>query len=314
MSDKPQHSGLLTCCYSDDNGYTWIKGGKHINIPKFKYDNPDPAFTVNWIVWQKPIRDGQGKYFTGHTRWRSDKVVKRPTNNWTDADSRSGFMRFENIDDNPLPENIVISWLPENNREGLEVAHKKYPISVAQEPAVVVLPDNRLFTVMRTMTGFIWYSVSDDNGNTWRKPEVLRYKDGGAPIPQPLSSCPIYSLSNKKYLLVFANNEGKFGQYDQFKDDWGGVNQANFIRQPAFISVGEFRPGAHQPIWFSQPKEILTTNNVPVGPKGTAEVATYPSITERHGVRTLWYPDRKYFLLGKYLPDSMLDGLKVQVK
>ena len=46
---------------------------------------------------------------------------------------------------------------------------------------------------------------------------------------------------------------------------------------------------------------------VPIGPKGTAEVATYTSITEWHGKRTLWYPDRKYFLLGKYITDKMLE-------
>lgn len=34
-------------------------------------------------------------------------------------------------------------------------------------------------------------------------------------------------------------------------------------------------------------------------------------MTEHKGNRVLWYPDRKHFLLGKYLPDSLLADMKV---
>jgi hypothetical protein len=55
---------------------------------------------------------------------------------------------------------------------------------------------------------------------------------------------------------------------------------------------------------------LLDTNNIPFGPKGTAEVATYPSITEKNGKITLWYPDRKHFLLGKHITEDILSTLK----
>ena len=42
-----------------------------------------------------------------------------------------------------------------------------------------------------------------------------------------------------------------------------------------------------------------------------ASVAMYPSLTEWRGERVLWYPDRKHFLLGKRLPDSLLDDMDV---
>ncbi|MDR1092364.1 MAG: exo-alpha-sialidase [Prevotella sp.] len=307
--DTKQHSGVLGCFYSDDNGHTWIEG-KDISVPKNKYDNPDPAYTPNWIVWQKPIRDGGGRYVGGYTQWTSETVVKRPdAQGWVNQDSRSYFVRFENIDDNPLPENLIITWLPKK-RKGIEVPHRDYPISVAQEPAVVLLPDKRLFTVMRTMTGYIWYSVSDDNGETWRKPEVLRYKDGGEMIKNPMASCPIYSLSENRFLLIHYNNAGQKGEYNQFKKVWDNGNQSDFLRNPASVCLGKFMPKAHQPIWFSQSKEFLSTDDIPVGPKGTAEVATYPSITEKNGEFTLWYPDRKHFLLGKYLSKSLLQELE----
>ena len=114
-------------------------------------------------------------------------------------------------------------------------------------------------------------------------------------------------------MLVYFNNPGKVGEYDQFKDVWE-TNQSNFLRNPAHIAMGEFRPKAHQPIWFSQPLILLDTNFVPVGPKGTSEVATYPSVTEKKGKRVLWYPDRKHFLLGKYLPDKIFKKMNVPEK
>lgn len=183
-------------------------------------------------------------------------------------------------------------------------------ISVCQEPSLVLLPDGRLFCTMRTMTGYIWYSVSDDDGATWRAPEVLRYRDGGEPVPQPIAPCPVYSLDDGRFLLVYHNNDGRFGPYDQFKEHWD-CNQANFNRRPAFIALGEYRPDAHQPVWFSQPLQVADTDGIPVGPKNTAEVATYTSLTEHRGQRVLWYPDRKYFLLGKYISDEMLAALAV---
>lgn len=308
--DARQMSGVMGCHYSDDNGYTWI-AGKDIIVPKNKFDNQDPSFPANWIVWQKPIRDSQGRWIAGYTQWTSETVIKRPSKNWPDQDSRSAFMRFENIDTNPLPEEIKITWLP-NDKEGLEVPHKSFPkISVSQEPAIVLLPDKRIFVIMRTMTGHIWYSVSENDGETWRDPEVLRYKDGGEKVPNPIAGTPLYSLANGRYLLFFNNNEGKNEKYDQFKKVWNNGNQLNFLRNPAYIAAGEFRANAHQPIWFSEPKKILDTQGIAFGPKGTAEVAMYISITEWNGKRTLWYPDRKHFLLGKHISDKTLKKMKV---
>jgi hypothetical protein len=243
--DMRQHSGSIGCVYSDDNGHTWTKETE-LRFKKNKFDNPDPKVSPNWIVWQKPIRDSNGKYLAGYTQWSSTEVVKKASSKWTDHDSRSAFIRFENIDDNPLPEEIHLTWLPDHG-EGIEIPHKLFPeISVSQEPAVVLLPDNRLFTVMRTMTGYIWYSVSDDNGRSWREPEILRYQDNGEPIKNPLVSCPIYSISEDRYLLIFYNNDGKMNDYDQFKEKWDNGNQLNFLRNPAHLSMGTFNSNAHQ--------------------------------------------------------------------
>ena len=49
-------------------------------------------------------------------------------------------------------------------------------------------------------------------------------------------------------------------------------------------------------------------NDVIVGPKKTAEIATCTSLTESKGARVLWFPDRKYYLLGKVLTGRLARG------
>ena len=309
VDNNRQGSGAIGCAYSDDNGHAW-QFGQDVAMPRNRYDNPDPSVPKNWIVWQKPVRDRLGRWIVGYTQCTSKAVFAPVSKNWPNWDSRCAFMCFENIDDGRDPRDILISWLPTDS-EGLAVPAKNYPqISVCQEPSLALLPDGRLFCGMRTMTGHIWYSVSDDDGATWREPEVLRYRDGGPKVQQPIAPCPVYALNDGRFLLVFHNNDGRLGPYDQFKEKWE-CNQANFNRRPAFVAVGGFRPGAHQPIWFSDPKQILDTDGVPVGPKGTAEIATYTSLTEHQGQRVLWYPDRKYYLLGKRISDRFLADLRV---
>jgi hypothetical protein len=167
-----------------------------------------------------------------------------------------------------------------------------------------------LLVVMRTLTGHPYYSVSKDDGATWRDPEPLLYRDGGETVNHPISPCPLFRLADGRFLLVYHNNDGTLGSHSQWTKVWK-TNEANHIRRPTFIALGEFRPQARQPIWFSPPRQILDTDGVIVGPKKTAEVGTYPSLTEWHGRRTLWYPDRKYYLLGRYLPDELLGKMQV---
>lgn len=303
-----QGCGRMGCVYSDDDGRTWSEA-KDIPMPRNHHDHADAAVPKHWIAWQLPIRDRKGRLIMGYTQDTSPTRLGEKNLPWYAGSSRCQFMRFENLDDNPDPGDIEITWLPDNE-DGLMVPHPNHDWSAAQEPSLVRLRDGRLFVVMRTWTGNIWYSVSDDDGATWRKPEVLRYHDGGEPVEHPLAPCPVYALRDGRYLLLFHNNDGEIGNRNQREKRWR-TNHLNFLRNPAFIAVGEFRPDAHQPIWFSQPKKILDTDGVPVGPKGTAEIATYTSLTEWLGTRILWYPDRKYYLLGRILPDSLLADMRV---
>jgi hypothetical protein len=303
-----QACGGLGCWYSDDEGRTWLDGGE-IPMPRGKYDDPEPLTPKIWLTWQIPIRDRKGRVLAGYSWGTSLAVRKRPGNRWYLGESRCMFYRFENIDDDPNPADIRITWLPDD-QDGLEVEHPNTGRTHAAEPGTVLLPDGRLFTTMRTFTGHIWFSVSDDDGHTWRKPEIMRYRDGGEPVLHPLSPCPMYALRDGRYLLLFHNNPGRIGKHDQLAKNWR-YNVLSHVRNPTFIAVGEFRTDAHQPIWFSGPKEFLDTDGITLPPKKTAEVGTYTSLTEWRGQRILWYPDRKHFLLGKYITDDFLADLEV---
>jgi hypothetical protein len=187
------------------------------------------------------------------------------------------------------------------------VPHWKDPLlSIAQEPSLVRLPDDRLFCVMRTNSGYIWYSVSGDDGYTWSNPRPLLRKDHGRPILQPVSCCPIYQLADGRYVLLHHNNRGDINARPE--------NTAR-PRRPAYVALGEFRPGADQPLWFSPSKEFMDTGGYTIsGEKGDSQIGVYSSLATRGGRNVLWHPDRKCFLVGKEITDAFLTDLAVPKK
>ena len=297
-----QVTGTMNCLYSDDCGKTWSKPGT-IPMRRSPYDNPDPKYPSNWIVWQKPIRDLNGYWFTGFTRWVSKAVRVKPHGAPWDNESVTEFMRFTNLDNNPEPKDIKIEWSAWGNK-ALTVGHYTNPrLSVCEEPSLVRLPDNRLFCTMRTMTGYIWYSVSSDDGHTWFAPRPLRQEDLGQLILQPIFGCPIYQMSDGRYILF---HEPEFGGFNPGNS--GGLTSN---RRPCYVAVGEFRPNAEQPIWFSGSKELMDNDGVGIGPLQRVDIGSYGSFTIRNGTNVLWYPDRKFFLLGKNITPDFLSGLEV---
>ena len=63
---------------------------------------------------------------------------------------------------------------------------------------------------------------------------------------------------------------------------------------------GRFDGNACQPIRFETPEFLMDNDGVALGFKGgRKDLAMYASITRRNGRNVLWYPERKFFLLGK---------------
>ncbi len=298
-----QITGTMDACYSDDMGKTWSEP-QTIPMEWSPYDHPDKKHPSNWIVWQRPILDLEGKWFTGFTRWLSPQVrTASPTKSWTGCESVVEFMRFENIDDNPEPRDIVITNYAFGDK-ALRVPHYDKPsLSIAQEPSLVRLPDKRLFCTMRTMSGYIWYSLSADDGRTWCAPRPLLRKDFGLPIEEPLCCCPIYEYGDGRYILLHHNNDGHF--------EGSKREDTSKNRRPAFIALAEFRPDAEQPLWFSESKQLMDNDGQGIGPLSRIDLGVYPSVTRRNGEYVLWHPDRKFFLLGRRITEEWLADLKV---
>jgi hypothetical protein len=155
---------------------------------------------------------------------------------------------------------------------------------------------------MRTASGSPFWSQSRDGGETWDVPRRLLRRDGGEPLLHPLSPCPMYDLGGPaagsgRYALFIHNHDGHYKNY--------GPTDTSFHRRPIHLVHGKFQPGADQPVWFEEPKLFFDHDGVSLGKPGTAgrqDLALYASSTVRDGVPVLWYPERKFFLLGRVIP------------
>ncbi|NQU45229.1 exo-alpha-sialidase [bacterium] len=307
------HTGGMSAFYSDDQGRTWSQPHE-IDMPVSPYDDPEGRIPPEWIVWQSPQRDLRGGHFVGYSRWFNparQRPIPEGHSGWTWLESVVEFMRFVNIDDNPEVADLQVRSSAFGDK-ALRVPHWIDPLrTVAQEPSVVRLPDDRLFCVMRTNSGYIWYALSEDDGETWTNTRPLLNRDFGVPLLQPVGCCPIYQLSDGRYVLLYHNNRGWTEPKIDAQGRKGEITHSP--RYPAFLALGEFRPGADQPLWFSEPKKFLDAGRYDVTGKenGQTAVGIYTSFTTKEGENVLWHPDRKVFLLGKRVTETFLVDMRI---
>lgn len=284
-------TGVLRGRFSDDDGDHWSTT-VDLTIAPCALSHPDPKVPQSWIVWQSPLTLADGAAIVGFTHWGSRGKFGRI--GLFEMDSEVRFIRFENINSAKDCAQLRLTFWPPGDH-GLRVARRDKPsVSVAQEPSLAALPTGELFCTMRTLNGYIAWSQSADGGRNWQAPAPLRYSDAGGMIENPIAPCPIYAVGPGRYVLLYFNNPGAAN---------GGKGPADFRknRQPLFIARGWFQPGARQPIAFEPGKRFLTTDGVVLGPSRRTEVGTYTSCVPVLGRPVLWYPDRKHFLLGRYL-------------
>lgn len=303
LNDIGTHTtGLMGCIYSDDTGAQWSEE-TILPMPRSIWDHSNPKVPANWIVWQKPSRLSSGKYLAGLTRWVSKDVrPPKPRNEWWADAAVVEFMRFENVDDDPACADLKITWLMSDEaalRVGL-VGHPSVPL--LQEPSWVELPDGRLFCVMRSTLGSPYFSISSDSGENWTHPEPLRQFDDGPLLLHPCSPCPIYPLDDQgNYAFFYHNHNGNFLHYTP--------SETHHHRRPVCLARAAFRPGARQPLWFSEPWFFMDNGGVVMPLR--ADLALYASITKEGEDTVLWYPERKFFLLGKKIDKALALNLPV---
>ncbi len=88
---------------------------------------------------------------------------------------------------------------------------RKYSVDGADEPSIVVLPDGRLFMVIRArvmsdsktaLPGLKHFSLSGDSGRTWSEGEPLLYDDGSYPYSPACLGNVLRSEKNGRYYLI----------------------------------------------------------------------------------------------------------------
>lgn len=294
-------TGLMAAISTDDEGETWSEE-VHLSMPRSCWDHPDPKIPANWIVWQKPVRLSDGRHFVGLTRWVSPAVLTTPIGAWWSFPTVVEFLRFENVDDSPPPKDLQISFLAQNEA-AIKVGLKDHShIPVVQEPSWVELPDRRLFCVMRTTLGSPYYAVSSDCGDTWSSPQPLRQFDDGPVLQHPLSPCPLYPIGHSDFVFLYHNHDGHFL-------NWTPADTSHH-RRPICLARGVFRSHASQPIWFSEPLYFMDHGGIPIL---RSDLAMYSSTTQTDDGIILWYPERKFFLLGKQITHEQVAGLGVEL-
>ncbi|HJN14068.1 MAG TPA: sialidase family protein, partial [Armatimonadota bacterium] len=291
------HTGEMRFIYTEDDGGTW---SDEFTVPmrRTAIMAPDPSVPPNWIIWQRPV-ELDGEIIGCGTIWSSGQLAKeRP-----DAlgGSECWFWRFDGIMTEDDPSKISVTMLPDGDHGIRMTQAQGSKTSTAEEPTIVRLSDGRWFSVFRTFTGCVGYSISEDRGHSWSEAQRLRYRDGGDHVLQPTASCPLYALDDGRFLLTFHNNDGTA---NGGKDPWDWKHN----RTPAFLSIGTENLDAEQPIWFTPPIMLLDNEALPWGPVNRVSVAVYTSFFELAGKRWYWYPDRKHFLLGEFITDEMVNG------
>ena len=273
--------GVFRVISTDDLGQTWSEPAV-IEAPVTPYDY---GRSQRNVIFQIPTHLADGTWLVPFTKWTSMRR-QGPVEQRDEQDSRICFFILENIDKSPDVNDLRYSFLPESSMISLPYPRKP-SVSVAQEPALVRLPDGRYFCSMRTAAGFVAYSVSSDNGLTWTAPEPVRFRDGTLFL-HTLSPAPIYEIGEGKYALLY------HGTGDVDAND----------RNPLYRAVGSFDPDGKQPILFDLSERELFMRlpdeaNIPG--HDSNQLAMYASACRIGGRTVLWYPDRKCFLLGKYL-------------
>ncbi len=293
---QPGLSGAMRFVYTDDDGRTW---SREYDVPmrRTAIMSPDPNYPPNWIIWQQPVELTPGQIIGCGTIWASTLMAKQDPKALTG--SECFFWRFDNILTEDEPSKIRVTLLPDGGH-GIRMPNTEGSrASTAEEPTVVRLSDGRWFCVFRTYRGCVGCAVSTDQGQTWSEARPLVYRDGGPRVLQPTASCPLYALRDGRFLLTFHNNDGT-ANGGRHPWDW------RYNRSPAFYSVGTEMLDKDQPVWFTPPVMFLDNEVKPWGPTGRRSVAVYTSFFEFEAKRWYWYPDRKHFLLGKFITDEML--------
>lgn len=266
------HSGVrfgeAVFTYSDDDGRTWLGpegpgSVYHVKVPPYELA---PAGRSNHFM-AKGIVMSNGEFIL-------PMAVATDPEEMGEIQADAVFMISDNILTEGDPERLHFDFCPRGPRGIVVPKREGSSESLAQEPHVVQLSDERLFCTMRTGLGCIYFSTSSDFGRTWAPARPLRHENG-RPILHPNAPCPLIKLSNGNYLLFHHNNKG---------DVFGSQSVYDFQknRRPVYVCrAREDLSNPEQPLLFSDSKFLCDSDGVASkGQMKTTEMSCYAGIIE----------------------------------
>lgn len=219
-------SGPFMFKYSDDNGKTWSEKQYEVPWRETQIDrdnNSNGKYQFFWSI-DKPVITDNAAYIAFTKLENIINFAKR---------SEGFILKSKNILTEKNPEKIKWQMLPKGDTGIYDSKFK-----VQAEHNMVVLNNGNLYVANRTISGTPTYAISRDGGNTFTKPQFMRYANGER-MGNPRACPKIHKTKDGKYLFWFHNNFRKHTYYG---------------RNPVWLSAGIEK---NDNIVWSQPEIVL---------------------------------------------------------
>lgn len=230
--------GYFVFKYSDDHGKSWSENRRVVPVREFEIDRKNTSsgkIRYFWNVGKAFWRGGEG-YIPLH------KVGGFGKDFFTR--SEGALIKVPNLGEEKDPEKLEFETLPKGE-VGIR-APKDGGGPIAEEHSFVVLSDQSIYTVFRTISGYAAFAYSRDGGETWSDAEFLQYPNGKR-IKNPRAANFIWKLNGDRYLYWFHNHSGK-----SYAD-----------RNPVWcLTAREVDGDNGKCLEFSQPEILLYTDDI----------------------------------------------------
>jgi len=313
-------AGTLFVRFSDDKGATW-SDRRRIALPRHKLD-VDGEEMHGWNTGFS-ILTPDGAMLLGFSKMNEASMTRDvPGHLYGDPDfwwCEGFFLRCANIlrEDDPAKLEFVVT--PEGDT-GLWAPHADEPARhFLQEPYMTVLQSGRIISTFRTRTGHPCYSISEDNGITWRDVRPLRFMPGGEKMKHPCGPCPIYCAPHStssgcsgdgRVIFFFRNDNAPLA--DPVLGD-----HLNYWRNrdPFHVTVGREMPQLAQGLgpdednaglYFDKPRVVLSGTDIDPQERQPHRTAQYPQILQWADRFFAVYSSEKTDILVKEIPAEML--------
>ena len=281
QTDRVDTQGHFVFKYSDDCGKTWSDKWFDIPLETYAVDRENPYGGKIKYFWNvgKPFSYNGGVFVP----------------NYKIGGFGEGFMHHSegtllfcrNIEWEKDPSKLTWETYPKGDRG---IRAERSVSLVSEEHSFVVLSDNSIFCVFRTVTGHPYCSYSRDGGKSFSEPQILTYADG-RPVKHPRAANFIWKCNNGKYLYWFHNNGHNW--YEERNPAW--LCGATEVDSPE----GKF-------LKFSQPEIVLYDEDVNIR-------ISYPDLIEKDGEFYITETQKRDAAVN-HIPKKLVEGLWTQLE